>query len=315
MILGAGIYQVPLIRKAKDLQLETIVCSIPGDYPGIPLADRFIPADTRDYKRIYEIASQEQIDGICTAGSDVAVISVGYVCEKLHLNGISFSAAQMATDKLHMKETFRVRKVSTADFRKICSSDDAKEAARDLGYPLVIKPADSSGSRGVRKISDPEDLDVAFYEALTHSRLPYVLAEAFIDAQEIGVDAFVENGEIRSFLPHTKLTCTTAAGITIPAGHRFPFESSPVILEKLYEQIRLTINALQLDHCAINADVFIKGSDIFIIEIGARSGATCIPELISLYQGFDWYEQLIRSALGEQTDFHPIEYTAVQSGQ
>ena len=85
LILGAGIYQVPLIRKAKELGLYTIVCSIPGNYPGFREADQRYEVDTTDKDAILEIAQREKIAGICTAGTDVAIPSVGFCMRK---NGI-----------------------------------------------------------------------------------------------------------------------------------------------------------------------------------------------------------------------------------
>ena len=82
IILGAGIYQAPLIRQAKELGLFVIVVSSPGDYPGFALADKVYETDTRDQEGVLEIAQSEKIDGICTSGTDVAVRTIGYVCQK-----------------------------------------------------------------------------------------------------------------------------------------------------------------------------------------------------------------------------------------
>lgn len=106
MIMGAGIYQVPLIKKAKAMGLETLVVSIPGEYPGIALADEFIPLDTRDKEGILKYAMERGIRGICTSGTDVAVQTIGYVNEHMNLSGISYEAAQKVTDKLLMKQAF-----------------------------------------------------------------------------------------------------------------------------------------------------------------------------------------------------------------
>ncbi len=99
MILGAGIYQVPLIRTARRMGLYTIVVSIPGDYPGFALADKIYELNTRDKEAILAAAEKEQIDGICTSGTDVAVSTIGYICEKMHLSGIPYEAAKILTDK------------------------------------------------------------------------------------------------------------------------------------------------------------------------------------------------------------------------
>ena len=104
LILGAGIYQVPLIKTAKAMGIQTIVASIPGNYPGFELADKVYYENTTDYQKILEIAKEEGIDGIVTAGTDVAVITIGKVCDELGLKGLSAEAAECATDKLLMKQ-------------------------------------------------------------------------------------------------------------------------------------------------------------------------------------------------------------------
>ena len=141
MILGAGIYQVPLIRTARRMGLYTIVVSIPGDYPGFALADKIYELNTRDKEAILAAAEKEQIDGICTSGTDVAVSTIGYVCEKMHLSGIPYEAAEILTDKAKMKDAFRQGGVSAADGMRVRSAEEAQKAAEQLGYPVVVKRA------------------------------------------------------------------------------------------------------------------------------------------------------------------------------
>ena len=114
MILGAGTYQVPLIKTAKRMGLYTIVVSIPGNYQGFALADAVYELDTRDKEEILKAAKKEQIDAICTSGTDVAVATIGYVCEKMGLSGIPQKAAAVLTDKALMKEAFLKGNVSAA---------------------------------------------------------------------------------------------------------------------------------------------------------------------------------------------------------
>ena len=106
MILGAGIYQVPLIKTAKRMGLYTIVVSIPGNYPGFALADKVYYENTVDDEKILEIARAEQIDGIVTTGTDVCVITIGKVCDAMGLAGLSYKAAQIAVDKMPASARF-----------------------------------------------------------------------------------------------------------------------------------------------------------------------------------------------------------------
>ena len=306
MILGGGIYQVPLIRKAKEMGLETLVVSIPGNYPGIPLADRFYDIDTRDHEKILETAEKEQIHGICTSGTDLAVRGIGYVNTRLGLSGIGEEAAKLVTDKLLMKEAFRNGEVSTAAFEKVTSIKEAEEAADKIGYPVMVKAVDSSGSRGITKAEQKTQLEEAFQEAFQITKKEYVLVEEFIEAEEIGIDGFVGEKGLEAFYPHEKFTYS-ALGHTVPVGHGFPLKRSEALMKELRLQMEKAAKALGLKNCPFNADVFVKGNRAWVIEMGGRTGATCIPELISIYTGEDWYEKILRAALGEKPDFREKE--------
>ena len=193
MILGASTYQVPLIRTARRMGLYTIVVSIPGDYPGFALADKIYELNTRDKEAILAAAEKEQIDGICTSGTDVAVSTIGYVCEKMHLSGIPYEAAEILTDKAKMKDAFRQGGVSAADGMRVRSAEEAQKAAEQLGYPVVVKRVDSSGSRGITVVEHSGQIEEAYENARNGSARDYVLVEKFLRGTEIGVDGFVQN--------------------------------------------------------------------------------------------------------------------------
>lgn len=303
MILGAGTYQVPLIQTARRMGLYTIVVSIPGDYQGFALADKIYELDTRDKEGILEAARAEQIDGICTSGTDVAVSTIGYVCEKMGLSGIPQEAAAILTDKALMKESFLKGGVSASTGMRVYSLAEAKAAAERIGYPVVVKRVDSSGSRGITVVKQPERLEEAYHHAAKRSTRDYVLVEGFIRGTEIGVDGFVQDGQLVFLAPHTKFVYR-GKNTTIPVGHAFPYPCSQSLYEEIGRQMQAAVTAAGADKCSVNADVFVDGDKVSIIEMGGRTGATCIPELISIYYGFDFYEKMLRSALGEQVEFN-----------
>lgn len=303
MILGAGTYQVPLIQTARRMGLYTIVVSIPGDYQGFALADKIYELDTRDKDRILEAAREEQIDGICTSGTDVAVSTIGYVCEKMGLSGIPQEAAAILTDKALMKEAFLKGGVSVSTGMRVYSLEEAKAAAERIGYPVVVKRVDSSGSRGITVVEQPERLEEAYHHAAKRSTRDYVLVEGFIKGTEIGVDGFVQDGRLVFLAPHTKFVYR-GKNTTIPVGHAFPYTCSREVYDEIGRQTQAAVTASGADRCSINADVFVDANKVSIIEMGGRTGATCIPELISIYYGFDFYEKMLRSALGETVEFN-----------
>ena len=302
MILGAGIYQVPLIKTAKRLGIYSIVVSIPGNYPGFELADKIYYENTTDYDKILEIAGKEQIDGIVTAGTDVAVITIGKVCDELKLCGLSFEAAKVAANKLLMKSKYEEHGVRTAKFREIpLDATDVAERVAELSFPLIFKSVDSSGSRGIVKVDSKADFDAAIQNVRENTRSDYYIVEEFIEGEEFGAQAFVYRGEVTFILPHGDYVFKGDTGV--PIGHFAPYELESSVIEDARQQLTAAIHAMGLDNCAINADFILKDGKTYVLEIGGRSGATCLAELVSIYYGFDYYEKILRCALGEDTVF------------
>lgn len=299
--MGAGIYQVPLIKKAKEMGIYTIAVSIPGKYPGFAVADEVCHINTVDYDAVLKVAREKQVDGIVTAGTDVAVITIGKVCDELGLCGLSFEAAKIASDKMLMKECYEANGVRTARFRKVHFEDDLEEAIRDLEYPLIFKAVDSSGSRGITRVNTKEDIPGAVAAVKATTRKDYYIVEEFIIGEEFGAQAFVYGGKLQFVLPHGDYVFVGDTGV--PVGHFAPYDLSEEVLQDVFDQTEKAIKAMKLDNCAINADFIMKDQKTYVLEIGGRSGATCLAELVSIYYGFDYYEKIIQAALGEAPSF------------
>ncbi len=302
MILGASIYQVPLIKKAKEMGLYVVCVSIPGDYPGFKYADKVYYINTRDEEGVLKAAKDEQISGVCTTGTDVALKAVGYVNDKLKLNGVSFASACICTDKALMKECFTKHSVNTAKFAKAYSFNEAKLFYAMLGCAVIIKPVDSSGSRGISKATNYEELEAAYKKATSMTKKEYVIIEQFLEGYEIGVDAFVVKGKVLFTAIHGKVNYDNGS-TCVPVGHYFPFEASDDLIKKIEEECKKVIVAVGMNDCSVNMDVMISGGEPYILEASGRCGATCIPELISLYYDFDYYKQMISCALGDKVEF------------
>ncbi len=302
MILGAGIYQVPLILKAKEMGLYVISVSRPGDYPGFQYTDKNYYIDTRDEESILAAAKEEGISGICTTGTDVALRAVGYVNDHMKLHGISCEAADVCADKSLMKECFVKNGVNTAEHKRIYSFEEAEEWMEHLGGPVIIKPVDSSGSRGITKVTTREELKVAYEKVFKYTQKDYVVIERFLIGTEIGVDAFVVNNEVQFIAPHDKINYFNGSSF-VPVGHKFPIQASESLIEKIEEETKKVIKAIGLNDCAINMDVMISEDKPYILEASGRCGATCIPELISMHYDFDYYKQMISCAMGDEVVF------------
>ena len=302
MILGAGIYQVPLIETAKRMGLYTIVVSIPGNYPGFALADKVYYENTVDDEKILEIAREENIDGIVTTGTDVCVITIGKVCDALGLSGLSYEAAQVAVDKMLMKTKYEEYGVRTARFRKVLFTDsDIRTTITGLQFPLIFKSVDSSGSRGIIRVDSYDEFNSAMAYVKENTRKDYFLIEEFIEGEEFGAQAFVYNGEVVFTLPHGDYVFHGDTGV--PIGHFAPYNLEESVIKDAKKQLAGAVKAMGLDNCAINADFILKDNKTYVLELGGRCGATCLAELVAIYYGFDYYEKILKTALGEDPDF------------
>lgn len=281
--------------------IYTIVVSIPGNYPGFAIADQICYENTVDYERVLEIARAEKIDGIVTAGTDVAVITIGKVCDELGLIGLSFEAAKIASNKIRMKKKYEEHGVRTARFREVSFEDDLYECTKELNFPLIFKAVDTSGSRGIIRVNSREEFEAARAVVKANTRTDFFIIEEFIEGEEFGAQAFVYRGEVKFILPHGDYVFHGDTGV--PIGHFAPYMLDAEVIEDARVQLEKAIVAMGLDNCAINADFILKDGKTYVLELGGRSGATCLAELVSIYYGYDYYEKLILAALGEDVDF------------
>lgn len=304
MILGAGVYQVPLIKKAKELGLETLVVSYPGPYPGFSISDRNIYEDTTNFETLTKIGAAENIDGVCTTGTDVALISLGVMCETLGLVGPSVHAVRLSTDKKKMKEAFLNHGVRTARYIEVSSLEDCHSAFEKLHAPVIFKAVDSSGSRGIIRVNDKNDIEKAYEHVANVTKKDYFIIEEYITGEEFGAQAFVRDKELLFNMPHGDMVFQGNTGV--PVGHFVPYKIDDAIITDARVQLTKAIHALNLDNCAINADFILQGNEVFVLEIGARAGATCLAEMVGIHYKFDYFEYLIRASLGEDMS---VEFT------
>ncbi len=301
MIMGAGTYQVPLIKTAKKMGIYTIAVSIPGNYPGFAYADEVLHINTVDSEAVLQAAMERKIDGICTAGTDVAVMTIGRVNDAMGLSGISYEAAKLACDKVLMKQCYEQNGVRTARYRQVYFNEDVNEKIEDLNYPLIVKIVDSSGSRGITRVDRPSQLQAAIRNAQSFTRKDYYIVEEFIVGREFGAQAFVMDGKVQFILPHGDYIFHGSTGV--PAGHFAPYTLTGEQLEDCCRTTEKALRAMKLDNCACNCDFIMRDGKTYVLEIGGRSGATCLAELVSIYYGYDYYRKIIEVALGHKPDF------------
>lgn len=300
MIVGGGYYQLPLIQKSVELGYYTIVVGISGNYPGYKYASKWINVDTFDKDAVLKVALEEQIDGIVLCGSDACMPTVGYVCDHMKLIGPSEQATINASNKALMKSCFTNYGVRTALFEQISNIKEAELFAEKYNYPVVLKVVDSSGSRGISIVNNHEQLVSDFDVVFAETNKDYIIIEEFVSGEEFGAQSFVRNGKLTFVMPHGDIVYHSATDV--PIGHYAPYEKGVDLIDDITEQLQKCVDALGIDNTAINADFILSNGKVYVLEIGARAGATCLPELVSNCYDFNYYEYLLKQCVGEEID-------------
>lgn len=298
MILGASVSQVPLIRAAKALGLYTVVVSTPGDWPGFVEADACSYTDITDSEAVFMEAEKYGIDGIATCCMDAGVPSIGFVCEKMGLCGPSALAAKTARNKYLMKEAFRKGGVSSAEHIRVTSPDELQKALKKLGFPVAVKAVDQMGSRGIYRCDTMEEAKKRYEEIMENSAAGCCLVEEFIEGTLFNGEAMIRNGEFVFCLVDN--TEAFPAAVPTPIGHSVPFEKEEELGERARAEMKKAVKAVGYDNSAVDFDLLCKDGEVYVVEINGRAGATCLPELVGMTYGLNYYEALVKLAMGEE---------------
>ncbi|MBC5832145.1 ATP-grasp domain-containing protein [Vibrio metschnikovii] len=309
MIVGTGYGQLPLIDACKELGYYSIGVDFDLDSMGASLVDKFYNVDIKDILGVLNLARSENIDGIVTMQSDLPVPTIGMVNQELGLTGVTYQTAMVCSNKDKTRLSLQKHGVTQPKFLIVRSVEDAFSAAEKIGYPCIIKSPDSSGSRGVTKVNHSRDVPFAFKEACEYSRSGEILVEQFIEGIEIGAQTFSQEGECVYCLIHNDTLCEN--GYLVPNGHSYPFNQISIDELAVKKSIGQALKAVGLLDGPANIDLIVtpEGS-VHIIEIGARVGATCLPELTSIYTGLSWEKLVIQNALGDKHTPQEIKGTA-----
>lgn len=300
-IIGASYLQLPLIEKAKEMGFETHVFAWKANDVGETAADYFYPISIVEKEQILEECRKIGIAGICSIASDLAMITVNYVAEKLGLVGNSVETTEMSTNKHKMRECFFENDVPSP--KSVLASQDY--SIDEFSFPLIVKPVDRSGSRGISLVQDPSELDNAIDYARKQSFSGEVLIEEFADGDEYSIECISWNGE------HTLLAVTRKFTGDYPyfveICHLQPAPISDELREKIKSTTFHALDSLGIKYGASHTELKINSSGkIAIIEIGGRMGGGMIGStLVQLSTGIDFVRAVIETATGTRPELRP----------
>ena len=308
LVLAAGILQVPIIKKAKELGIYVIAADGNPNAVGFRYADKTIVVDITSEEDVLKVAHEEQIDGVIHPCSEVSMNVMGRINDELGLCGITREQAIRATNKYIMREAF---KKGNAPSPKSYLSDDVESAWRhlqnDFQEDAILKPSRNSGSRGVAKVS--RDIDKSEFVRLynisyNESRDKSVLIEQFIDGPEFSIEIIVWQGIVNVLTVTDKKT--TGAPHFVELGHNQPSCYPIRDIETLKEAAIAGVKSLEVNNCACHAEAKLMNGKAYLMEIGARLGGDFIStDLTHISTGVDMVAAAINVALGVEPDLVP----------
>lgn len=297
LIIGAGFGQTPAILKAKESGAEVYAVDKNPHAEGSRYAHKFFPIDVRDESSILNIAIEEKIDFAFTMQSDHGIKSVAKVNQHLGVPAFSYDTAILCSNKIRFRNCLKNFNVSQPKFKVVYTYEECIHTTDEFGYPVMIKCPDSSGSRGISKVKKSDEVYKAYNEALEFSSIKNgILVEEYIEGFEFGAQTLSKDSECSLILIHDDEM--SIGSNLVPTGHSFPFKNQIGIdLNAAKQTIKKAVQSIGIINGPANVDVIydINRQQIKIIEIGARIGATCLPELTSIHTGIDWviYSMLV----------------------
>ena len=303
MIIGAGKSQIPLIEAAKKENYHTIVCDFDPMAAGVHLADEFLQVSTKDRAGLLAAATEKHIDGI-VANSEYAMCDVAYIANKLGLIG----NPEAAVEAFSSKSGFRTLQKKAGLLAPVFIEDQLIEELltenAPLAFPAIIKPDQSSGTRSVTTINDPNDYDTiqkAIKATRNISRNGKAMAEEYVSMPSgvvIEGEIFVNNKEILwDGLFHTFRSKKMPM---IPMTYAFPLQENEGRQEKIKNALTTAFATAGIIHGEYNIEMFFTAAgEPFIIEINPRQGGNELPKYVKESCGIDFTRLLVTTAAGD----------------
>ena len=302
LLLGGAPTQLPSIIKAKEMGLYVITCDYLPDNPGHKLADEYHNVSTTDKEGVLALAKTLDLDGVLCYASDPSAPTAAYVAEKLGLPGSPYKSVEILTHKDQFRAFLTENGFNCPRARGFATVEEARADLPNFRLPVMVKPTDSAGSKGVAKLTSLDQLDELAANALSYSREKRFILEEYVemDGCQVAGDGFSVNGELvfRCFMDDH--FCSNNTNPYVPVAASCPMNRPPEVHQKIHATIQRALRLLKMGTQAYNFDIRVdKQGEVWLMEIGPRNGGNMIAQVIQKATDVDLVEWMIRAALGE----------------
>jgi len=301
LFLGASATQVPAIRYARDQGYHVITADYLPENPGHAIAHESYDVSTVDRHKVLELARRLHIDGIVAFASEPAAPTAAFVSEKLGLPGNSYDSVMTLSSKDRYRDFLATHGFACPAHHAFTTLDELRAAVGALSLPVVVKPTDNSGSKGVSVLHSIEDLAIAFDHAMSFSRAGRGIVEEFVGqmGEQIIGEGFIWGGELIASCFARHRFNASLNGL-VPIGGDFPYADGGTT-QRIRSTVNRLLDALGFRMGATNMEFRLgPEGEIYPMEIAARNGGNMLPQLATHATGFDMVGNTVDVALGRE---------------
>ena len=313
MLLGANRYQLPVIQAAHELGYYVITCDYLPDNYAHKFSDEYCNVSIVDKEAVLEAAKRLKIDGILSFACDPGVVTAAYVAEQLGLPSVgSYEAVSILQNKGRFRRFLAENGFNVPMAKEYTDAEEALKDVEIFHWPVIVKPTDSAGSKGVTRVDGPEKLYEAIMYALEHSFNKEFIIEEFLD--KVGcssdTDSFSVNGKLKFVSFNAQHFDKNAVNPFVPAAFSWPSTMKPEHEKELTEELQRLIELLELKSSIYNIETR-ESTDgkAYIMECTPRGGGNRLAEILRYATGVDLIKAAVLAAVGEPiTEVSQKEY-------
>lgn len=302
LMLGGSLYQTYAVKEAVRLGYYVITCDyLPGN-PGHKFAHEYHNVSTTDKEAVLALAKELQVDGVVAYASDPAAPTAAYVCEQLGLPTSPYKSVEILSNKDLFRDFLQKNGFTCPKAKGYDTYEEALKDIDEFRLPVMVKPVDSSGSKGINKLTDWSQLAAFVEDALHYSRRKRFLIEEFIvkKGHQISGDAFSVDGRLAFYCFGNEFYDPNCDKDFAPLGECWPFQMDQRYITDLAEQLQRLMSLLNMKSNAYNVEAIVGEDDkVYLLEVGARSGGSLIPQVTEYATGVNMVTYVIKAAMGE----------------
>lgn len=306
MLLGGIRYLLPVIKAAHEQGYYVITCDYLPDNIAHKYADKYINVSIIDKEAVLKVAKEEQIDGIMSFGVDPGVVSASYVQEQMGLPSFGpHESIVILQNKDKFRQFLKENGFNVPWAKGFDNIEDALKESYWYSWPLIVKPTDSAGSKGVTRVDNIKELRPALEYAFKHSISGHIIIEEFIEKRGCSsdTDSYAQDGQLKFVSFSAQRFDADATNPYTPAAYSWPSTFSEEEETYLTSEIQRLISLLKLKTAVFNIEVRVgTNGKPYIMELTPRGGGNRLCEMLRYATGVDMITAITRAIVGDEPE-------------